>query len=243
MITNYYKAILSLHSLILDNEPDWAPKGDSLMWGRSMLPRWYPDHCTGHLMTRCCGGNRGSSCSRISSATPWLLTGSVKLKYGNTSMMLARTTPWLPGAIWFAAIWPSSWPSCCLNTELGTASCSARSCSGSLLVGLCLSLLFSFPIGLASLALRWIRTLSSSANTTLMGGWWRLALDFKSAHGLEQELQAPICPKHLRPASEIITFLTMCISMRLKPQAKQLAEDILRGSSPKLTTVQSLRSL
>ena len=61
--------------------------------------------------------------------------------------------------------------------------------------------------------------------------------------GLAKALQAPTCPRHLRPASEIITFWTMCISMRIKPQAKQLAEDILRGSSPKLTTVQSLRSL
>ena len=65
----------------------------------------------------------------------------------------------------------------------------------------------------------------------------------KWMQGVAQDNDLPIVPMHLRPSSEVLTFWTMCIPLGLKLEAKDLIESLLRQSSPKLTSVQSLTCL
>ena len=65
----------------------------------------------------------------------------------------------------------------------------------------------------------------------------------KWVQGMSSSRSRPITPLHLCPDSEVLGFWTMCIPVRIKHAMKQFADSALRGSSPRLMSVPSLRRL
>lgn len=53
----------------------------------------------------------------------------------------------------------------------------------------------------------------------------------------------PIQPLHLRPASSILQFWTMCVPLCMKQELLTATDEVFQSSAPRLTTVRSLRCL
>ena len=65
----------------------------------------------------------------------------------------------------------------------------------------------------------------------------------KWIQGALQSQDKAIHPLHLRPSSVTLQFWTMCAPIRMRKHLMQTTDEILQSSSPRLSTVRSLRSL